>query len=204
MGLAGEASSTEGQAGSVHSGSMATEPKAQQPMAEHQKSEQAETEEPRTDQPKADQPRRPDHVEESNRGLRSAVTQPSKLIRIAAMTRAMLSEVREAELDQAGRDRLIEIHGRTLREMKEVLSEDLQEELVDMFLPLSGEPSDAELRVAQAQLVGWLEGLFAGIQASLVSKQLVAQHQLAEMRRPQLEKGEEEEEQTEYPGGVYL
>ena len=155
-----------------------------------------------------EQPKRPDQIEEApvrEDGKRSAVTQPSKLIRIAAMTLAMLSEVREAELDQAGRHRLIEIHERTLEEMKEVLSEDLQEELMEMFLPLSGDPSDAELRVAQAQLVGWLEGLFAGIQASLVSQQLAAQHQLIEMRKPpQLESGEGEEEKPEYPGGVYL
>lgn len=119
------------------------------------------------------------------------------------MTRAMLSEVREAELDEPGRSRLIEIHGRTLEEMKEVLSEDLQEELAEMFLPLSGDPTNSELRVAQAQLVGWLEGLFAGIQASLVSQQIMTQEQLKEMRRPQLRPGEEGEE-GEYQGGTYL
>jgi hypothetical protein len=149
-----------------------------------------------------EEPKKPDRVEEApdrEGGARSAITQPSKLIRIATMTRAMLSEVREAQLDEGGRHRLMEIHERTIEEMKEVLSDDLRDELSEIFLPLSANPSDAELRVAQAQLVGWLEGLFAGIQASLVSQQLAAQHQLAEMRKaPQLESGE-----GEYPG-VYL
>ena len=149
--------------------------------------------------------RKPDEVEDAPEGSppepQPAVTQPSKLIRIAAMTRAMLTEVRETELDESGRMRLTEIHQRTIEEMKEVLSEDLQEELTDIFLPLSGDPTDAELRVAQAQIVGWLEGLFAGIQASLVSQQMAAQHQLAEMRRPpQLGTAEEGED---YPG-AYL
>ena len=129
--------------------------------------------------------KQPDQVEEGapDDPERSSITHPSKLIRIASMTRALLSEARDAELDEPGRKRLIGIHDRTLEEMKEVLSDDLQEELADMFLPLSGDPTDAELRLAQAQLVGWLEGLFAGIQASLVSQQIMTQQQLAEMRR---------------------
>jgi hypothetical protein len=111
-----------------------------------------------------------------------------KLMRIASMTRAMLDEIRQAPLDDAGRRRLVEIHERSLDEMQEVLSEDLRTELVDMFVPLDGDDvSEAELRLAQAQLVGWLEGLFAGIQATLWSQQAAAQHQLQEMRMRAIE-----------------
>jgi len=109
--------------------------------------------------------------------------QAPKLMRIASMTRAMLEEVRQAPLDEPGRRRLVDIHARSLEEMQDVLSEDLREELSDIFTPLSGETaSESELRLAQAQLVGWLEGLFAGIQATLWSQQAAAQHQLNEMR----------------------
>ena len=116
---------------------------------------------------------------------RPHVSEPSKLIRIASMTRAMLEEVREAPLDDAGRGRLREIYDRSLAELKDVLSDDLVEELDAVFIPIDeGTPSVAELRVAQAQLVGWLEGLFHGIQASLISQQMAATAQLDSMRQP--------------------
>lgn len=112
------------------------------------------------------------------------VTQPTKLIRIASMVRSMLDEVRRAPLDDAGRRRLKEIHEKSLSELQSVLSPDLQAELNEVVLPLEGEaPSESELRLAQAQLVGWLEGLFHGIQATLFTQQAVAQSQLEEMRR---------------------
>ncbi len=112
------------------------------------------------------------------------VTSPTKLIRIASMVRTMLDEVRHAPLDEAGRRRLREIYERTMGELQDVLSEDLREELLDMVLPFSADaPSESELRLAQAQLVGWLEGLFHGIQATLFQQQVVAQSQLEEMRR---------------------
>jgi hypothetical protein len=112
------------------------------------------------------------------------VTEPSKLIRIASMTRAMLEEVREAPLDDAGRQRLLAIYHRSIGALRDVLSADLREELDTIFLPLEREiPSESELRVAQAQLVGWLEGLFHGIQASLFSQQASAAAQLEQMRR---------------------
>lgn len=112
------------------------------------------------------------------------VTEPSKLIRIASMTRAMLEEVREAPLDEAGRKRLLTIYQSSISELRDVLSDDLKEELDTIFLPLEVEtPSESELRVAQAQLVGWLEGLFHGIQASLFSQQMSAANQLEQMRR---------------------
>ncbi len=110
-----------------------------------------------------------------------------KLMRIASMTRAMLDEIRQSELDEPGRKRLAEIHERSLEEMQDVLSEDLREELSDMFVPLEGDISESELRLVQAQLVGWLEGLFAGIQASLISQQAAAANQLQEMRMRAIE-----------------
>jgi hypothetical protein len=119
------------------------------------------------------------------------VTRPTKLIRIASMVRTMLDEVRRAPLDDAGRRRLREIHERSLSELEEVLSPDLRKELADVVLPFTSEaPSESELRLAQAQLVGWLEGLFHGIQATLFTQQTVAQQQLQEMhQRRSLETG---------------
>ena len=112
------------------------------------------------------------------------VTSPTKLIRIASMVRTMLDEVRRAPLDDAGRRRLREIHERSLRELEGVLSPDLRQELQEVVLPLTSDtPTESELRLAQAQLVGWLEGLFHGIQATLFTQQATAQGQLEEMRR---------------------
>jgi hypothetical protein len=118
------------------------------------------------------------------------VTQPTKLIRIASMVRSMLEEVRRAPLDDAGRKALREVHERSLRELEDVISPELRDELGEVFLPFSSAtPSDSELRLAQAQLVGWLEGLFHGIQATLFTQQAMAQAQLEEMRRRALESG---------------
>lgn len=112
------------------------------------------------------------------------VTRPTKLIRIASMVRSMLEEVRRAPLDDAGRRRLREIHERSIDELESVLSPELQAELNEVVLPLTTEtPSESELRLAQAQLVGWLEGLFHGIQATLFTQQATAQSQLEEVRR---------------------
>ena len=112
------------------------------------------------------------------------VTEPSKLIRIASMTRAMLEEVRESGLDDQGTQRLIAIYHNSIDELREVLSDDLKDEMDAIFLPLEQDtPTESELRVAQAQLVGWLEGLFHGIQASLFTQQVSAQTQLEQMRR---------------------
>jgi hypothetical protein len=129
----------------------------------------------------------------------SVIRHPTKLIRIASMTRAMLDEVRQADLDAAGRTRLMDIHERSLDELREVLTDDLLEEFNEIFQPLRGEgvPSESELRIAQAQLIGWLEGLFHGIQASLFSQQMAAQAQLAEMSKRQLGAPEEK-------SGLYL
>ena len=112
------------------------------------------------------------------------VTSPTKLIRISSMVRTMLDEVRRAPLDDAGRRRLREIHEVSLKELEGVLSPDLRQELSEVVLPLTGDdPPESELRLAQAQLVGWLEGLFHGIQATLFTQQAMAQQQFEEMRR---------------------
>jgi hypothetical protein len=106
------------------------------------------------------------------------------LIRIASMVRTMLDEVRRAPLDDAGRRRLADIHKRSLDALEDVLSPDLKSELAEVVLPLTTDtPSESELRLAQAQLVGWLEGLFHGIQATLFTQQATAQAQFDQMRR---------------------
>jgi len=115
---------------------------------------------------------------------RTSVSEPARLLRIASMTRAMLEEVRQADLDEAGRARLLQIYSSSMSQLKDSLSDDLVEELDEMFGPLEGrEVTESELRLVQAQLVGWLEGLFHGIQASVFSQQAAAAAQLEEMRR---------------------
>ena len=129
------------------------------------------------------------------------VSEPTKLLRIAAMTRAMLEEARQAPLDEGGRERLAAVHARSLAELSEVLSPELQEEFNEVMLPLDEEGvSEAELRVAQAQLIGWLEGLFHGIQASLWSQQVAAQAQLAEMQKRALASSKRKDDSS----GLYL
>ena len=119
-----------------------------------------------------------------------SVASPAKVLRIGSMTKELLEEVRRAPLDDAGRTRLRDIYETSVRELAEVLSGDLREELARLSSPFSADtPSDAELRVAQAQLVGWLEGLFHGIQAAIFSQQMAAQAQLQQMRRPMLPPG---------------
>jgi hypothetical protein len=137
----------------------------------------------------------------ADRPTQPSVSEPSKLIRIASMTRAMLDEVREAALDDAGRTRLVSIYQRSLDELKDVLSDDLVDELDAVFVPITDRPSEAELRVAQAQLVGWLEGLFHGIQASLITQQMAATAQLDRMRQ---RKALEQQASGRDGNGVYL
>ena len=116
---------------------------------------------------------------------RETVEQPAKVMRIGSMIKQLLEEVRQAPLDEASRSRLREIYETSVRELAEGLSPDLRDELDRLAMPFDGEnaPSEAELRVAQAQLVGWLEGLFHGIQATLFAQQMAAQAQLEQMRR---------------------
>ena len=129
--------------------------------------------------------------EEEQEEAKESVASPAKVLRIGSMTKELLEEVRRAPLDDAGRSRLREIYETSVRELAEGLSGDLKAELARLSSPFSGDtPSDAELRVAQAQLVGWLEGLFHGIQAAIFSQQVAAQAQLQQMRgRPGLPPG---------------
>ena len=131
------------------------------------------------------------------------ITEPSKLIRIASMTRAMLEEVRHAPLDEAGRLRLLQVYEASIDQLRDTLSDDLQEELALIFQPLQEKTaSESELRIVQAQLVGWLEGLFHGIQASLFSQQISAAHQLEEMRRRRALEAASDDDNR--PPGLYL
>jgi hypothetical protein len=118
------------------------------------------------------------------------IEQPAKVMRIGSMIKGLLEEVRSAPLDDAGRARLAEIHERSIRELQSGLAPELVEELQRITLPFAEDaPSDAELRVAQAQLVGWLEGLFHGIQTALFAQQMAARAQFEEMRRRALPPG---------------
>jgi hypothetical protein len=112
-----------------------------------------------------------------------SVSSPAKVMRIGAMIRQLLEEVRSAALDEAGRDRLKAIYEESIGQLAETLSPDLRDELARLAPPFTDStPTEAELRVAQAQLVGWLEGLFHGIQATLFAQQMAARQQLEQMR----------------------
>lgn len=113
------------------------------------------------------------------------ITEPAKVMRIGSMIKLLLEEVRSTSLDEASRERLAEVYERSVTELSSALSPDLQEELRSLTLPFEQDevPSEAEIRVAKAQLVGWLEGLFHGIQASLMAQQLAAHQQLQGMRQ---------------------
>ena len=112
------------------------------------------------------------------------IESPAKVLRIGSMTKELLEEVRRAPLDEAGRSRLREIYETSVRELAECISDDLKQELARLTSPFEAEaPTEAELRVAQAQLVGWLEGLFHGIQAAMFSQQMVARARMEEGRR---------------------
>jgi len=120
-----------------------------------------------------------------------SIEQPAKLLRIGSMVKQLLEEVRQAPLDEASRGRLREIYEQSIRELADGLSPDLVAELDRVSIPFdSPTPSDAELRIAHAQLVGWLEGLFHGIQATLVAQQVAARAQLDEMRQRSLTGGD--------------
>jgi hypothetical protein len=134
-----------------------------------------------------------------------SVSSPAKVMRIGSMIKQLLDEVRAASLDEAGRDRLKHIYEQSVAELSESLSPDLQVELAGMVPPFaSATPTEAELRVAQAQLVGWLEGLFHGIQATLFAQQMAARQQLEQMRG-QLPPGQQPgPEGPELRPGTYL
>jgi hypothetical protein len=132
---------------------------------------------------------------------RESVEQPAKVMRIGSMIKQLLEEVRQAPLDEASRSRLREIYDTSVAELAEGLSPDLRDELARMASPFGPEevPSEGELRIAQAQLVGWLEGLFHGIQATLFAQQMAARAQLEQMRQRSLPARTDER-----PPGTYL
>jgi hypothetical protein len=136
------------------------------------------------------------------------VEEPAKVMRIGTMIKQLLEEVRTAPLDDASRNRLRDIHAASIRELEDGLSPDLREELERITLPFSenATPSDAELRIAQAQLVGWLEGVFHGIQTALFAQQMAARAQLEEMRRGgrALPPGGQQPQDFRPGGGQYL
>jgi hypothetical protein len=123
--------------------------------------------------------------EHASGGVADMVEQPAKVMRIGTMIKQLLEEVRAAPLDDASRVRLREIHQNSIKELEQGLAPDLRDELNRLSLPFTEDvtPSDAELRIAQAQLVGWLEGLFHGIQTALFAQQMAARQQLEQMRK---------------------
>jgi hypothetical protein len=134
-----------------------------------------------------------DDTADDSEEITGMVEQPAKVMRIGTMIKQLLEEVRAAPLDEAGRQRLREIHESSIRELEEGLSPELREELDRLTLPFGSEvPSEAELRIAQAQLVGWLEGLFHGIQTALFAQQMAARAQLEQMRGRALPPGQSE------------
>ena len=143
------------------------------------------------------------------------IEQPAKVMRVGSMLRQLLNELREVTLDEGSRDRMREIYDTSVKELGSALSPDLSDELNRITLPFGDEeiPSEAELRVAQAQLVGWLEGLIQGIQATLFAQQMAAQQQLANMRSGgallpgaprQASDGTDSDDDSESRPGTYL
>jgi hypothetical protein len=133
----------------------------------------------------------PDGTRPKGSSLQDLVDEPAKVMRIGTMIRQLLEEVKSAPLDDAARGRLAEIHERSIKELEDGLAPELVEELDRISLPFSDEaaPSDAELRIAQAQLVGWLEGLFHGIQTAIAAQHAAREHAAAQMQLRQLPPG---------------
>jgi hypothetical protein len=146
---------------------------------------------------------------EGERPITEMVEQPAKVMRIGSMIRQLLEEVRAAPLDEKSRARLKQIHKSSIAELEDGLAPELVDELERLSLPFADDevPSEAELRVAQAQLVGWLEGLFHGIQTTLFAQQMAARAQLEQMRRalpPGLMPPSEQDQQPTRASGPYL
>jgi hypothetical protein len=162
--------------------------------------------EPTTDPATSSELLVPDEVERAVKEAEErgeSVESPAKVMRIGSMIKQLLDEVRQAELDQPSRERLREIYETSVTELASALSPDLSDELARLALPFDEDvPSEAELRVAKAQLVGWLEGLFHGIQTTLFAQQMAARQQLEEMRR-RLPPGQQRPDDG-HPPGTYL
>ena len=138
--------------------------------------------------------------------LQETITEPAKLLRIASMVRELLEETRHASLDESGRKRLADVYQRSVEELGGSISPDLKDELAALAPPVDTVPSESEIRIAQAQLVGWLEGLFHGIQAAMFAQQAAARAQFEELRRRGLPGGQEPPPDDGPPrsGGQYL
>ncbi len=148
-------------------------------------------------------------TESSERPITDLVEQPAKVMRIGSMIRQLLEEVRAAPLDEQSRARLREIHRSSIKELEDGLAPDLVAELERLSLPFAEDsvPSESELRIAQAQLVGWLEGLFHGIQTTLFAQQMAARAQLEQMRRalpPGIMPPQDDSHQPPRASGPYL
>ncbi|MGW0807129.1 bacterial proteasome activator family protein [Nonomuraea sp. NPDC002799] len=145
---------------------------------------------------------------EEDRSVTNLVEQPAKVMRIGSMIRQLLEEVRAAPLDEASRKRLKEIHESSIKELEDGLAPELVDELERLSLPFTDEngtpPSEAELRIAHAQLVGWLEGLFHGIQTTLFAQQMAARAQLEQMRRALPGVPGDDQPQRPHGSGPYL
>ena len=147
------------------------------------------------------------------RDLTDLVEQPAKVMRIGSMIKQLLEEVKDAPLDEASRSQLARIHERSVEELKDGLAPELIDELERLSLPFDSEsdPSEAELRIAQAQLVGWLEGLFHGIQTAIFAQQMAAKASFEEMRQRAIGGGpggagspEDPHADQQHPTGPYL
>jgi hypothetical protein len=146
---------------------------------------------------------------ETEKSITEMVEQPAKVMRIGSMIRQLLEEVKSAPLDEKSRARLKEIHQNSIKELEDGLAPELVDELERLSLPFADDvtPSEAELRIAQAQLVGWLEGLFHGIQTTLFAQQMAARAQLEQMRRalpPGVIPAEQQDAQPLRGTGPYL
>src|SRR5918995_2678172 len=148
-------------------------------------------------------PRADDEESDEPRSVTELVEQPAKVMRIGNMIRQLLDEVKAAPLDEASRQRLKEIHAASITELESGLAPELVEELDRLTLPFTedGTPSEGELRIAQAQLVGWLEGLFHGIQTAIYAQQMASRAQLEQMRRalPMGQSGHPQQQPTGMP-----
>jgi len=155
-----------------------------------------------------------DEQADASRDLTDLVEQPAKVMRIGSMIKQLLEEVKDAPLDEASRTQLARIHERSVAELKDGLAPELIDELERLSLPFDSEsdPSEAELRIAQAQLVGWLEGLFHGIQTAMFAQQMTARAAFEEMRRKAIgggapgdtEGSENPHADQQHPTGPYL
>jgi hypothetical protein len=146
---------------------------------------------------------------QGEKSITDMVEQPAKVMRIGSMIRQLLDEVKAAPLDEKSRARLKEIHQNSIKELEDGLAPELIDELERLSLPFDDDatPSEAELRIAQAQLVGWLEGLFHGIQTMLFAQQMAARAQLEQMRRalpPGIMPADQDQQQQTRGSGPYL